>query len=85
MLGGYRIDRFSHCDKMTPVHAPGGAMPEYRIYTVKKDGHLRGPPKVVECPNDLAVIKEAKQFLDGLLIEVWQGARVVIRLDPNQK
>lgn len=59
-------------------------MPEYRIYTVKKDGHFVGPPKVVECPNDEAVIAEAKQLLNGLRIEVWQGPRVVTRLDPDQ-
>jgi len=58
-------------------------MPEYRIYTVKKDGHLIGPPKVVECPNDEAAVTEAKQLLDGLVIEVWQGPRVVMRLEPK--
>lgn len=60
-------------------------MPEYRIYTVKKDGHLQGPPKVVECPNDLAAVNEAKQLLDGLIIEVWEGPRIVMRLDPDQR
>jgi len=58
-------------------------MPEYRIYTVKKDGHLAGPPKVVACLDDEAAVNEAKQLLDELNIEVWQGARVVKRLEPE--
>jgi hypothetical protein len=58
-------------------------MLEYRIYTVKKDGHLAGLPAVIECQNDEAAVAEAKQRLDRLVVEVWQGARVVIRLEPK--
>jgi hypothetical protein len=57
-------------------------MPQYRIYTVKPDGHLSGPPQVVECPSDQDAVKEAKRFLDGHLIEIWEGTRVVFRIDP---
>ena len=59
-------------------------MPEYYLYTIKKDGHSDGPPKVVECQDDEAAVKKAKQLLDDRLIEIWEGARVVMRLDPNQ-
>lgn len=48
-------------------------MPQYRFYTVKPDGHLLGLPTDVECPNDQDAVNEAKQFLDGHLIEIWQG------------
>ena len=58
-------------------------MPEYRIYTVKKDGHLAGPPTVVDCLDDETAVNEAKQLLDELIVEVWQGARVVKRLEPE--
>jgi hypothetical protein len=60
------------------------AMPEYYLYTIKKDGHSAEPPKVVECQDDEAAVKKAKQLLDDRLIEIWEGARVVMRLDPNQ-
>lgn len=63
--------------------AGGLIMPEYRIYTVKADGHLLGPPAVVECADDQDAVKEAKQLLNGQLIEIWQGTRVVMRLDPH--
>lgn len=58
-------------------------MPDYRIYTVKKDGHIVRPPEVVECINDAQAVEVAKKLLNGQLIEVWQGPRVVIRLEPN--
>ena len=58
-------------------------MPQYRIYTVKPGGHLLGPSNVVECPNDQDAVNEAKQLLDGHLIEIWQGARMVSGIDPT--
>jgi hypothetical protein len=30
-------------------------------------------------------IAEAKKLLDGLDIEIWQGARVVVRLKPQDQ
>jgi hypothetical protein len=55
-------------------------MPDYRLYTLKNDGHIAGPPKILQCADDQEAIAEAKKLLDGLDIEIWQGARVVIRL-----
>jgi hypothetical protein len=55
-------------------------MPEYYLYTIKKDGHSAGPPKVVECQDDEAAVKKAKQLLDDRLIEIWEGARVVVHV-----
>ena len=60
-------------------------MPTYRIYNFNESGHLLEPPKVIECENDEAAVKEAKQLLDGKLIEVWEKARCIIRLDPARR
>jgi hypothetical protein len=60
-------------------------MPEYRFYTVAKDGHFAGVPEARELPDDPAALKEAKQFLDGHDIEIWQGKRVVAYLVTEQK
>jgi hypothetical protein len=57
-------------------------MPTYRIYTLE-GGHVREPPKIIECQNDDAAVNEAKQLLDGKLIEVWEQARCIVRLDPD--
>jgi hypothetical protein len=59
-------------------------MPEYYFYTIKKDGHTAAPAKVRLCQNDEEAVAKAKQFLDGHLLEVWEGARIVIRLEPDQ-
>jgi hypothetical protein len=60
-------------------------MPTYRIYTFDEGGHVLEPPKVIESENDEAAVKEAKQLLDGKLIEVWEKARCIIRLNPARR
>ena len=57
-------------------------MPEYRIYTVGKDGHISGPPAVVVYPDDQVAVLEARRVHDGHAIEVWEGDRVVVRFVP---
>lgn len=57
-------------------------MPDYRIYTLDKDGHIKKPPEQIVCPDDVAAIESAKELLDGQPIEVWDHGRFVIRLDP---
>jgi hypothetical protein len=51
-------------------------MPNYRFYT----GHQQIDPLVIDFASDQEAIDKAKRLLSGLDIEVWQGARVVIRL-----
>ena len=57
---------------------------QYRIYTVGRDGHLFGVPKEMECSNDDEAVQTAKQAVDGFDIEVWERARLVMRL-PRKK
>jgi hypothetical protein len=59
-------------------------MPGYRFYTIGKDGHFAGVPSELDCPNDQAAMQEAKKVPDGHAIEVWAGARLVVRLEPAQ-
>jgi hypothetical protein len=58
-------------------------MPTYRIYRERADGHLAGPPAVVECNSDQEVIDRAKSMLEDLALEIWDGDRKVTRLEPN--
>jgi hypothetical protein len=60
-------------------------MPEYRFYAIKRDGHVEGQPVALDVPNDAAAMKEARQLVNGHDIEIWQGARVVAYLVPDQK
>ena len=57
-------------------------MPEYRVYTIDKSGHIAGPPTIIEAPDDHAAREEAKQGLGGHTIEVWIGQRRIATFDP---
>ena len=54
-------------------------MVDYRAYTVGRDGHFIDYEPLV-CADDAEAIEKAKQLLDGHDVELWCGARVVIRL-----
>ncbi len=54
-------------------------MPEYRVYRIK-DGHTAGVPAILSCDTDQEAIEKANQLLDGLDVELWQGARVVAKI-----
>jgi hypothetical protein len=58
-------------------------MPVYRFYRITHDGHVDGPPIVWEGPADATALNEAKQYVDGFDIEVWQDARRVAYLTPG--
>ena len=55
-------------------------MPEYRFYTLLRGDKIAGPATQVECSSDEEAISQAKKFINGLDIEVWQGARLIARL-----
>jgi hypothetical protein len=44
-------------------------MADYRIYFIGSDGHFVKSIHL-DCPNDKAAIESAKQFVDGLDIEL---------------
>lgn len=52
-------------------------MAEYRLYRFDKKGHIQGPPVIVECEDDDAAVVQAKQYVDGVAIQVWDRARRV--------
>jgi hypothetical protein len=60
-------------------------MPNYRIYVLDKDDHVREPPQVFDCADDAAAVEKAVQLLNGRPVEVWDHSRHVIRLEPADK
>ena len=50
----------------------------YRVYFVDRGAHIARPPVVVEC-KDEEVVQKARQFIDGLDVELWQGDRLDAR------
>jgi hypothetical protein len=55
-------------------------MPNYRFYA----GKLTAEPLVFEFASDQEAINKANKLADVRDIEVWEGARVVTTLRPDQ-
>ena len=62
----------------------GAGMAEYRVYTVGLDGHFIGFEALVSV-DDTQAIDKAKRLVNGHDIELWSGARFVIRLVQKPK
>jgi hypothetical protein len=58
-------------------------MPEYRIFTIGSDGHFTGVPKIAEFVDDKEVVNKAMRTANGSDIEIWNLARLVVRLPGN--
>jgi hypothetical protein len=59
-------------------------MPAYRIYVLTTDGHIAGPPQVLECENEQEAIGKAPQLANGKAVELWDGARLIARFPGNE-
>jgi len=57
-------------------------MHEYRFFLIDQNGRIAGPATILECLDDRAAVAQAQQHLNGRAVEVWNGARMVVRLDP---
>jgi hypothetical protein len=60
-------------------------MPEYKIYTLGKIGHVPDHPMVIECADDYTALVEAWCLLDRHSLEVWEGSRRVALVDPDHE
>ena len=58
-------------------------MPDYRAYKVGADGHFVGFEPLI-CESDDEAIVQARSLLDGKDIELWTGARLVVRLNHQK-
>jgi hypothetical protein len=55
-------------------------MTGYRAYIVGQDGHFISATEL-ECADDEAALKYAKQLVNGHDVEIWSGPRFIARLD----
>jgi hypothetical protein len=54
-------------------------MPDYRAYTIGRDGHFIASEPLVYA-DDSQAIEKAKRLVDGHDVELWSGDRFVMRL-----
>ncbi len=59
-------------------------MPHYRIYVTTTDGHVAAPATVVECADDQEAIGKAAQLTNGKSVELWEGARFIVRFPGDE-
>jgi hypothetical protein len=60
-------------------------MTVYRVYKLREDGRVSGPPHVIDCRDDEAALREARRLFRGHLREVWDLARFVGKIDPARR
>jgi hypothetical protein len=59
-------------------------MREYRAYLLGIDGHIRERVDL-ESDTDEEAVAKARQRFNGGVIEVWQGVRIVAKLDDGSE
>jgi len=60
-------------------------MAHYRIYVTTADGHVTAPPIVIECSDDQEAISQvAAGLANGKSVELWEGARFIVRFPSDQ-
>jgi hypothetical protein len=79
ILSPYARQRRRNCLAYSPPVVVAGERLEF--ISVAVSNMRRSPP--ADCADDEAVIHEAKQLLDGHAIEVWDLARLIVRLEPG--
>ncbi len=52
-------------------------MVAYRIFPFDGQRQKKGPPNIVECPDDETAVLEARNRLHGRAAEVWDEGRLV--------
>jgi hypothetical protein len=57
---------------------------DYRAYIIGEHGHFIGVHEI-DAPDDNAALEKAKQYQDGLDIEVWQQGRRIARLAGSKR
>ena len=60
-------------------------MPDYRVYTLVQTDKIVGRADVVSCATDAEAVVKARQFLTSNDLEIWQGARMVSRLNARDR
>jgi hypothetical protein len=59
-------------------------MQAYRVYVVAPDGHITAPAQVIECESEQQAIGTAAQLTNGKSVELWEGARFIVRFPSDE-
>jgi hypothetical protein len=59
-------------------------MPIYRIYHLADGSHIPTPPDVIDCADEQEAIGKAAQAANGKAVELWEGARFIVRFPSDE-
>jgi hypothetical protein len=59
-------------------------VPDYRVYYIGESGHFVGRQEMT-CPSDDVALERAKQLAHGCAVELWEGGRLIARIDGHDK
>ena len=59
-------------------------MPDYRVYTLREDGHIVRRTEI-HCPDDEAALERAKNIADGHAVELWEGSRFIVLIERKHR
>ena len=54
-------------------------MPTYRVFFLDEQNLVTLPNKEIEAADDQGAMVEARQYIDGKDIELWDGPRFIVR------
>jgi hypothetical protein len=54
----------------------------YKVYVLDSAGRISSPFKTIECADDNEALEQAKRYLSGSAVEVWQHNKLIVRLEP---
>jgi len=80
-VGTYELENFADADTLAGA-VSNGLFTEYELYFLTEAGTAVRREEF-KLPNDRVALTHAKQFVDGLALELWSGARMVGRLEPE--
>lgn len=56
----------------------------YKVYVLDEARRIRAPAIVLECADDNEAIREARKYLEGGSIELWNGTKLITKLEPKK-
>jgi len=51
----------------------------YRVYFIDRANHISRAPEIIEAADDQDASEQAKRFIDGQDIELWDRGRLIAR------
>jgi hypothetical protein len=58
-------------------------MLDYRVFLLDDEGRVSQVPRMIRCTTDEDAMRRARQFQEHQAVEIWQGARLVIKIPPQ--